>query len=397
MAASAVTRSTDGRPSMTTAEMVRRAAGLVPVLRERASDCESLRRIPDQTRDDFISAGITRISQPASRGGLGLDMDSVYEVAMELGRGCGSSAWMGSFWPLHNWMVGMWPKAAQDDYWTGSPDTLSSTAWDLVTCNIEPASGGIRLSGHWDFSSGIDHADWAMLFVPGPPVGLALVARKELRIVDTWHATGLCGSGSNDVFVDGAFVPEHRILNMEAAANAQTAGRELYGTPFYKLPLYTWLTYSLAAPVVGMAQGAVESFEDLMRGRVEGISGARAAERPANHLRLAESSAEVDAARLLMRRNLRQLIEWAETGVEIPIDERLRIRRDITFGGMICNRAARRLFDAAGAHAIKRSIPLQRFTRDVDAAVHSGVLTWDPTGEQYGRVRLGLAPTSFFY
>jgi len=64
---------------------------------------------------------------------------------------------------------------------------------------------------------------------------------------------------------------------------------------------------------------------------------------------------------------------------------------------MLCNRAARRLFDAAGAHAVKRSTPLQRFTRDIDAAVHSGVLTWDPTGEQYGRVRLGLAPTSIFY
>jgi alkylation response protein AidB-like acyl-CoA dehydrogenase len=397
MAASAATRSTEKQPAVTMAEMVRRAAALVPVLKERAGQCEAIRRVPHENRDDFIRAGITRIAQPVSFGGLGLDMDSVYEVAMELGRGCGSSAWMGCFWPLHNWMVGMWPKAAQDEYWAASPDTLSSTAWDMTTCKIEPASGGIRLSGHWDFSSGIDHAAWAMLFVPGPPVGLALVARKDLRIVDTWHATGLCGSGSNDVFVDDAFVPQHRILNMEAAANAQSAGRELYGTPFYKLPMYTWLTYSLAAPVIGMAQGAVESFEDLMRGRVEGIGGARAAERPANHLRLAESSAEVDAARLLMRRNLRQLIDWAEAGVEISLSERLRIRRDITFGGMICNRAARRLFDAAGAHSIRRDVPLQRFTRDVDAAVHSGVLTWDPTGEQYGRVRLGLAPTTFFY
>ncbi|HUY20502.1 MAG TPA: hypothetical protein VMV15_14910 [Candidatus Binataceae bacterium] len=397
MTASAVTPSSDRRPSVTTAEIVRRATGLIPVLRERAAACEALRRVPDPTRDDFVAAGITRIAQPVGRGGLGLDMDSVYEVAMELGRGCGSSAWMGSFWPLHNWMVGMWPKAAQDDYWATSPDTLSSTAWDLVSCKIEPARDGIRLSGHWDFSSGIDHADWAMLFVPGPPVGLALVPRADLRIVDTWHATGLCGSGSNDVFVDDALVPEHRILNMEAAGSGHSDGRELHGTPFYKLPLYTWLTYSLAAPVIGMAQGAVDSFEELMRGRVEGIGGGRAAERPANHLRLAESSAEVDAARVLMRRNLRQLIEWGQAGVEMSVDERLRIRRDITFGGMICNRAARRLFDAAGAHAIKRSAPLQRFTRDADAAVHSGVLTWDPTGEQYGRVRLGLAPTSFFY
>jgi len=311
----AANRSKDSFPSITATEMVKRAAALVPVLRERAGECETLRRIPDQTRDDFVQADIMRISQPVSRGGVGLDMDSVYEVALELGRGCGSSAWMGSFWPLHNWMIGLWSKAAQDEYWAKSPDTLSSTAWDTLTCKVEPASGGIRLSGHWDFSSGIDHADWAMLFVPGNPVGMALVPRKDFRVLDTWHATGLCGSGSNDVVVDSAFVPEHRILNMENAGNGRTAGRELYGTPFYKLPLWMWLSYSLAAPVIGMAQGAVESFEDLMRGRIEGLSGARAAERPANHLRLAESSAEVDAARMLMRSNLRQLIEWADAGV----------------------------------------------------------------------------------
>ncbi len=397
MAASAATQSTGKPTAITTAAMVERATALVPVLRERATDCEAIRRIPDETRADFIRTAITRISQPVTRGGLGLDMDSVYEVAMELGRGCGSSAWMGSFWPLHNWMVGMWPKAAQDEYWADSHDTLSSTSWDPVSVKAEPASGGIRLSGHWDFSSGIDHADWAMVFVMGPPVGLALVPRKDFRVVDTWHASGLCGSGSNDVIVEGAFVPDYRIVNMEAAANGRSAGRELHGTPFYRLPLYTWLTYALAAPVIGMAQGAVDAFEDLMRGRVEGISGVKAAERPANHLRLAESSAEVDASRVIMRRNLSQLIEWGRADEEIPLGERLRIRRDITFGGMLCNRAARRLFEASGAHSIKRSVPIQRFARDADAAVHSGVLTWDPTGEQYGRVRLGLAPTSFFY
>jgi len=223
------------------------------------------------------------------------------------------------------------------------------------------------------------------------------VPRNDLRIVDNWFVTGLFGTGSKEVLVDGAFVPEHRLLSMERAAAARTAGRELYGTAFYKMPLYTWLTYCLAAPAIGMAQGAVDSFEELMRGRVEGISGEHAAERPANQLRLAESSAEVDAARLLMRKNIGDLIEWAETESEIPIGERLRIRRDITFSGKLCYRAAHRLFEAAGAHAILRDKPLQRFVRDVDAAFHSGVLNWDPTGEQYGRMRLGLAPTTFFF
>ena len=146
-----------------------------------------------------------------------------------------------------------------------------------------------------------------------------------------------------------------------------------------------------------MAQGAIDSFEDLMRVRVEGISGGRAGERQSNHLRLAESSAEIDALRLTLRHNIKLLIDSANSGDDLSTGERLRIRRDITFAGKLCHRATQRLFETGGAHAILRSAPLQRFTRDVDAALHSGVLNWDPNGEAYGRFRLGLAPNTFFF
>ena len=379
----------------TAAEMIRRARELVPVLAARAEKCEQSRFLPNETVEDFVRSGIVRISQPVAYGGLDLDMDTVLEVAMELGRGCGSSAWLGSFWPLHNWMVGMWPKQAQDEYWADSHEIVSSTAWNMLSSKIEAASEGIRLSGHWDFSSGIDHASWVMLFIPGPR--MALVPKKDFRIVDNWHVTGLCGTGSKEVYVESSFVPNHRILQMEDAAAGHSAGRDLHGTPFYKMPIYTWLTYTLVAPVIGMAQGAIDSFEDLMRVRVEGISGDRAGERQSNHLRLAESSAEIDTVRLTLRHNIKFLMDSANSGSELSTGERLRIRRDITFAGKLCHRATQRLFETSGAHAILRSAPLQRFTRDVDAAFHSGVLNWDPNGEAYGRFRLGLAPNTFFF
>src|SRR5437899_392063 len=116
-----------GASKLSRREMVERAAAMVPILRERAAECEKLRRVPDATVTDFRAAEIHRIAQPVPYGGLGLDMDSVYECATQLGRGCGSSGWMGSFWPLHNWMMGLWPKEAQDEYWADSLDVLSST------------------------------------------------------------------------------------------------------------------------------------------------------------------------------------------------------------------------------------------------------------------------------
>jgi alkylation response protein AidB-like acyl-CoA dehydrogenase len=376
--------------------MIERARALVPTLRERAGRCEKLRHVPQETVADYIAARIHHISQPVPFGGLGLDMDTVYEVAAELGRGCGSSGWMGSFWPLHNWMIGMWPKQAQEEYWADSRDVLSSTASAAVKCNIEPAKGGVRVSGKWNFVSGVDHAAWVQLIVTDPErADLMLVPKKDFTIDDNWHVLGLCGSGSKAISVENVFIPEHRICHGAQFMTGNTAGRELYGTPFYKIPLFSFLGYSLAAPIIGMAQGVVDLFEEQMPKRHDVQTGAPVIQQPAMQIRLAESSAEVDAVRLLMLRDLRELREYGEAGGEIPLTERARMRRDIAFAVRTSVHAANRLFEAAGAHAIYEGSPIQRLTRDVNAASHSLAITWDVPAENYGRVRWGLPPNTW--
>lgn len=385
-----------GEPKYSRREMVERAAALVPKLRERAAACEKLRHVPDETVADFMAAEIHRISQPVPYGGIGLDMDTVYECATQLGRGCGSSGWMGSFWPLHNWMMGLWPKQAQDEYWADSFDVLSSTASATVSCKIEPAKGGVRVTGRWNFASGIDHAAWVQLIITGPTnADLMLVPKKDFRIEDNWHVLGLCGSGSKAISVDNAFVPEYRICHGAQFMSGTTAGSELYGTAFYKLPIFSFIGYSLASPIIGMAQGVVDLLEEQMRGRKDGQTGVPVIEQPLMQTRLAESSAEVDAVRLLMLRDLRDLREYGEAGGQIPIAERVRMRRDIAFAVRTGVRAANRLFEAAGAHAIYEGSPIQRLVRDINAASHSVAITWDVPAENYGRVRWGLPPNTW--
>ena len=376
--------------------MIERATALVPRLRERAALCEQLRHVPDETVADYLANEIHRISQPVPYGGLGLDMDTVYEVAAELGRGCGSSGWMGSFWPLHNWMTGMWPKQAQDEYWAGSQDVLASTASATVSCRMEDVKGGVRLTGKWNFASGIDHAAWVQLIIMGPErADLMLVPKQDFKIEDNWHVLGLSGSGSKAISVDNIFVPEHRICHGAQLMTGTTAGAELYGTPFYKVPLFSFVGYSLAAPIIGMGQGVVDLFEQQMQGRKDSQTGVPVIEQPTMQVRLAESSAEVDAVRLLMLRDLRDLREYGEAGGEIPIAERVRMRRDIAFAVRTCVHAANRLFEAAGAHAIYEGSPIQRMVRDINAASHSVAITWDVPAENYGRIRWGLPPNTW--
>jgi 3-hydroxy-9,10-secoandrosta-1,3,5(10)-triene-9,17-dione monooxygenase len=378
-------------------EMVRRARALQPVLQQRARPTEEARRIPDETVKDFQEAGLTTMVQPARFGGPGLDLDTVWDCAVELGRGDGSAAWLGSQWPVHNWMAGMWPLEAQEEYFGDDPATvLASTSFDMSEGTVTPAPGGVTLSGRWPLSSGVDLADWLMLFGMGERGPAAhLVPRSQVDVDDTWFAAGLCGSGTNDVLVHDVFVPEPRILPLPLAFAGQTSGRELHDSVFYRVPLMAFIAFSLAAPILGMAQGAVELFEGRVRERIEPTLGRPARERPDLQRRLGDASAGLTAARLLLDHDADEIAARGRNADPVTMDDRARWRRDQAWITRTAVEAVTAVFEASGAHALYLSEPLQRHFRDVHAASHTVALTWEPIFEMYGRVRFGLEPGTF--
>jgi alkylation response protein AidB-like acyl-CoA dehydrogenase len=149
----------------------------VAELMERSTQTETLRSLPAENLALLTSAGIIRMAQPEEFGGLGFDLDDVVDVGMELGRGCGSTAWMAVKWPVHNFMIGMYPQSVQELYWANSPDTLSSTC-NAGTVTLESVDRGRIVSGALRFSSGIDWANWLQVLCPG---GNFLLASKRLR------------------------------------------------------------------------------------------------------------------------------------------------------------------------------------------------------------------------
>ncbi|MFN8636959.1 MAG: acyl-CoA dehydrogenase family protein [Chloroflexota bacterium] len=372
-------------------EMLRRASALVPRLRERAERTEQLRRLPEETVADLVDAGLLRIGTPARFGGNGLDVDAAFEVTFELGRACGSTAWCYSVLNNHNWMLGHWPEEAQQEYFADSPDTLSSSGFDPGRSRVEVAPGGYRLSGRWSFSSGCDAASWVMVggLAPGGP-HMFLVPMRDATIVDTWHVTGLRGTGSKDVTVDDAFVPSHRVVELRRMRAAETDAWALHGRASYRVPMFA-LSLGLVGPVIGMAGGAVEAFVEQLHGRKQ-PGGAAATQAVASQLRLAESSAEADTARGLARLNTRELLDWGARGEPFTMLDRARYRRDQVFMVKLATRAIGRLFEAGGGHVLQESNPLQRFHRDALAAAQHMAIRWDTYAEQYSRVTLGLEP-----
>jgi 3-hydroxy-9,10-secoandrosta-1,3,5(10)-triene-9,17-dione monooxygenase len=376
--------------AVTREELLRRASELVPVLRERAARAEQLRQIPPESVRNLLSSGLIRIGNPHRYGGHGVELDAAFDVAWELGRGCGSTAWCYSLWTAHNWWLGHFPERAQEDFFAGGPDTLFSSGLNPAGGKAVPVDGGFRLSGRWGFSSGCDAASWAMVAVSAAG-GLMwlLMPRSDYEILDTWFASGMRGTGSKDIVVKDAFVPAHRAMDPNRAGDGNWTGWDLHRRLSYRLPLRCLTGWDLAAPLIGIAQGAIDEFTS----RLEGVSGpGRTADSVPLQMRLAEASAEVDAARALHRHDIREMLDKAAREETFTERDRARYRRDKAFTAKLCVAAVNRLFEAGGARAVLDSQPIQRFHRDAHGASHHAALSWDAVAEQFGRQALGLGP-----
>jgi 3-hydroxy-9,10-secoandrosta-1,3,5(10)-triene-9,17-dione monooxygenase len=375
-------------------ELLRRAAALVPVFKERAARAEELRQVPPESVRDLLASELIRIGNPRCYGGHDVEVDTAFEVGFELGRGCGSTAWCYSLWTAHNWWLGHFPERCQEEFFATGPNTLFSSGLNPAGGRVETVSGGFKISGRWGFSSGCDAATWVMVAVPGArpasPLWL-LLPRADYRIVDTWFASGMRGSGSKDIVIDGAFVPAHRAVDPERSGAEDMTGWELHGRLSYRAPLRCLAGWDLAAPLIGIAQGAVDEFV----ARAQRLSGpGRSADSVALQLRLAEAAAEVDAARALHRQDIREILDRAARGGGFSELDRTRYRRDKAFIARLAVRAVDRLFEGSGARAVLDSEPIQRCHRDAHGASHHAALSWDLVAEQFGRQAMGLAASS---
>ena len=374
--------------------LMKHARDLQPLLKERAFETESLRRVPDENVRAIFDAGLNRIAVPLRFGGLDIDFPVMHEVAFELGRACGATGWCYSLWGVHNWWVGYYPPEAQEEIYADGPDVLICTAGYSLHSQAEPVKGGYILSGHWQFSSGCDHARWAILAAKGPDGGLGtLVPASDFEVQqDTWFVSGMQGTGSKDVIVREKFVPEHRTLKAPegmriGSGDGAWSPREYHQQRRYSVPFAALIVWDLVAPAIGIAQGAIDEFT----ARLIGTSGRpRAADSPLVQVRIAESAAEVDAARALLHADMEEAQWKGEHDRQITSLDLARWGRDKAYAMKLAVQATGRVFELAGGHALYTSDPLQRMYRDVQAAAHRDGLVFDFGAQRYGREVLGI-------
>ncbi len=369
----------------------------MPLLRGRAAETERLRRVPDETIAELHASGIFRMLQPRRVGGSELPYRALIELGAILAEGCGSTAWVVTNLASHHWMLAMWPKEAQDEIWGSSPDHLIGSALVFPGGKAVAVEGGYRLSGRWPFSSGVDSSRWN--FVGGivhdqrdkpTEQRIFLVEAQDYRVIDTWYATGLRGSGSKDIEMSDVFVPLHRSLPLSALVNGPAPGCTVNPAPLYRLPVLGLFAYVVSGVSLGLARGAVADFIQSMKVRVGTYSGRRLADLTNLQLKIGEASALVDTAEALMLKACDEATRFAEEGLTPTIEQRARWRRDGAYSAGLCTEAVNLLFAATGGGGVYLDQPIQRAFRDAHAANAHYALSWDVNGTQWGRIALGL-------
>lgn len=376
------------------AQLVESARELIPVLRERAPAAEKNRRVEEATQRAFIEAGFYRIFQPRRYGGYEMDFSVMLDIAAQLGRGCGSSCWIFTNLTGQTWINGMKGLEAQDDVWQDNPDATIASSFPGKDATVREVDGGWVANGTWSFASGIDFADWSniQLFVPqkeGPPQHqFALVPKSEFEIVDDWFSSGLAGSGSRSLVIKEAFIPRHRGISAGQVAGGPTPGCDVNPSPLYKLPLFAIGTKQFASTAYGIALGALDAMIADLSDR-NSVHGAKLSELPTVQARIGEASAELEAARLLLVRDIEESWDVA-SGDDTPSQEhRARWRRNNAYAGKLCVQAVQRLFPLAGGRGLAFDSPFQRGLRDVLAATSQNSMAWDVAAVTYGQQQFG--------
>ena len=376
-------------------ELLARAREMRPLLERCAAETDAKRQLPDEVVSALRETGLCRLMQPRRFGGHETTVRTYMETIAELGRGCGSTAWVASLINVCAWLASVFPDRAQRDVWGTDPHAW--IAGSLAPLGeAKPVDGGWRVTGKWPWASGCLHSQWAACGIHMKDdkgqmanLGLSLMPMADLTIDDTWYMSGMKGTGSNTIVGKDVFVPEHRFLPYPpafgGAYRTEHTDETVYRSAF--IPITVLI---LAGSQLGVARAALEYA--MSKATARGITHTNfrtQAESAGFHILLADAAMKIETAYLHTMRAADDLDRHATAGTYPDVTERARMRADTALTAKYCREAVDMLVSAHGTTALADWNPMQRLWRDIHVASHHAVTEWQVTLEVYGKALLG--------
>ncbi|KIP98421.1 MULTISPECIES: p-hydroxyphenylacetate 3-hydroxylase oxygenase component [Pseudomonas] len=371
---------------------------ILPAIAANASQAEKDRMVPAENIVLLKGIGLHRAFQPEAYGGLEISLPEFCDCIALLAGACASTAWAMSLLCTHSHQLAMFPKKLQDDVWGDDPHATASSSIAPFG-KVEEVEGGVLFSGQMGWSSGSDHAEWAIVGCRrqnaegGQDYCFAVLPRSDYQIRDDWYAVGMKGSGTKTLIIDNVFVPEYRIQKAKDMMEGKSAGFGLYpDSKIFYSPYRPYFASGFSTVSLGVAERMLEAFQEKTRNRVRAYTGATVGAATPALMRLAESTHQVAAARAFLEKTWGEHAEHGERH-QYPSRETLAFwRTNQAYAVKMCVQAVDRLFEAAGGTAWMESNELQRLWRDAHMTAAHAYTDYDVCAQILGRELMGLEP-----
>ncbi len=372
------------------------------MVRDEAAQGESNRQLTPAVMEALEGSGVLSVLSPQARGGAELDVATMLDIGVTIGRADTSTSWITMFYALHSWLASLFPPDAQPDLFGGAPHVLAPATFSPTGRAVAPSDGAdtYLLSGRWQWGTGVQHAHWVMAAAPvrettdGPPIDLRLFALPigEVTVEDTWFTSGMCATGSNDLVIDRRSVPAHHSVSFAAILDGSAPGTAVHTASLYRWPLAAILSLGASAPALGTALGVLDGFETRVQSRRLAYVGTLDRDRGATRARVANARIRLESAELLLMNTATAMDQRLAMGEVPTIEHRAHARMVASDVVRVSREVVNDLGSASGASAQMRSDPLQRAMRDLATLSGHVVFDHDATAELYGSVALGQEP-----
>jgi 3-hydroxy-9,10-secoandrosta-1,3,5(10)-triene-9,17-dione monooxygenase len=374
-------------------DLVTAARDLIPIIAEAAPAYRGQRDLPAALVAAMKEAGLHKAYMPKRYGGYELDWGAHYRVSREIAQACGSAGWIAGLVFSHVMCIGRFPVAAQDAFFTASPEGILATA-SAGAGTLERVPGGMRLSGRWGWASGVRHAGGLMVIAKegdGPLfTHFCLLLPGEYSIEDTWDSVGLHATGSHHVCIVDQFIPDERLVERDVYLAPNPPGSEVHDSYVYRVRPAPLQKSYFTGPLLGTAIGSLKAAAEQTAKRRGQIVGEQVAVQTPVQVNLGTATAEIDTATLVFDEWIRRIHVWGVSGQDMPPDDILWGKRNVTFASRLCLAAADRLSAGLGAGGQLHSNPVQRLYSDCRAVTAHVELHWDHSMAPSGMRTLGL-------
>lgn len=378
--------------------LLERLQEILPAIAANAPRAEEMRMVPAENIAMLKGIGLHRAFQPKPYGGLEISLPEFAECIAALAGACASTAWAMSLLCTHSHQLAMFPKQLQDEIWCENPDATASSSIAPFG-KIEEVEGGVIFNGEMGWSSGCDHAEWAIMgFKRKDAEGnlnycFAVLPRSDYEIRDDWYAVGIRGSGTKTLSVKDAFVPNHRIQTAKDMMEGKSAGFGLYpDSKIFYSPYRPYFASGFSIVCLGIAERMLVTFKEKTKNRVRAYTGANVGAATPALMRLAESTHQVAAARAFLEKTWQDHAEHSEAH-RYPDRQTLAFwRTNQAYAVKMCIQAVDRLFEAAGGGAWMEANEMQRLFRDVHMTGAHAYTDYDVCAQILGRELMGLEP-----